>query len=449
MAKRLDRFKVLVVDDDMGICTAMDQIISDEGYSVTIANSAHEALVHLSKNEYPIVLSDIMMPEMDGMELMSAIKSRSPETIVVLMTGYASIDGAITAIKMGANDYITKPIDYDGVLLMLERNFNLYAANKRVEMMQQELYRNQTNSIVGKSASVKRLKHEISKVSSADLSVLVTGESGTGKELVARAIHQMSPRSTQMFVAVNCASIPNDLLESELFGHEQGAFSGAVRRKYGLFEIADKGTVFLDEIGEMSLDLQAKLLRTLESGTFRRLGSVDEISSDFRVLSATNKDLPKAISNKNFRSDLFYRLNQFHLLIPPLRERKSDIPLLVDAFALKKGRGEKYSALMPESMERLQKYHFPGNVRELFNGLERAFLLAGENIPVPEHFPADMRQTSTRSGLGDESQLTLSELESRHIEKVYNATGRSQTKTAEILGITTRTLYTKLKSLKL
>ncbi len=446
---KVQDFHVLVVDDDLGICTALEELISTEGYDVTTVASAEKALKLLTEQNFPLVLSDIMMPGMNGIEMLEEIKSISPETIVVMMTGYSSIKGAITAIKAGAQDYLIKPIKYDDILLMLERNLHQYKKNKRAEMLRQELLRNKTTSIIGSSAGIKRVKDDIAQVAPVDLSVLITGESGTGKELVARALHDLSPRNANLFVAINCASIPSDLLESELFGHERGAFSGAIARKYGLFEVAEGGTILLDEIGEMPLELQSKILRTIETGTFRRVGGTQELSSNFRLISSTNRDLQAAIKEKQFRSDLFFRLNQFHIEVPPLRDRKSDIPLLVDFLATKKGRQDAFSNGNSECLEMLKNYHWPGNIRELFNALERAFLLSGAGAFLANHFPADITGPSRTISKKGESHLSLAELEAEHILKVYDDFGHNRARVAKILGISSRTLYTKLKDLNI
>ncbi len=447
MGVRTKDFPVLIVDDDLGVCSGIEEIVSHEGYAVSTVTSAQEALEMIKTQSFPLVISDIMMPGMSGIELLEQIKSISPDTVVIMMTGYSSIQGAITAIKAGAQDYLIKPLKYDDILLLLERNIQQFKRNKQSEIFRQEVMRNQTPFIVGESSGMKRVKTEIAQVASADLSVLITGESGVGKELVARAIHDLSPRTDQMFVAINCASIPSDLLESELFGHEKGAFSGASTRKYGLFEVADGGTLLLDEIGEMPLELQAKMLRAIETGVFRRLGSTRDISSNFRIISSTNKDLAEAIGNKEFRSDLFYRINQFEISVPPLRSHMSDFNLLIDHFAIKKGRKESFSNDMLETLEALKQYSWPGNVRELFNALERAFLLAGDGKVLAEHFASDI-VNATKSGNEKKSFQSLAELENDHILKVYGKAGPNQTTVANILGISTRTLFTKLKKLK-
>jgi len=439
-------FSILVVDDDADIREALQTILAGNGYDVTTVASAQDALTTLKAQDYPLILSDIMMPGMDGIELLTQIKAINSETVVVLMTGYSSVEGAIKAIKLGAQDYLIKPINYDEIILMLERNYQQYLKNKHTAMLQQEVSRNKTACIVGNSAGIKQVKAEIKQVAPADISVLVTGESGTGKELVARAIHDLSSRHDNMFVAINCASIPADLLESELFGHERGAFSGAITRKYGLFELADKGTILLDEIGDMPIGLQAKILRTLESGTFRRLGGTKELNSDFRVIASTHRDLQQAIATKTFRADLYFRLNQFHIMVPPLRKRKSDISLLVDHFATQKMFKDNISLQMQSVIDLLLKYHWPGNVRELFNALERVFLLAGGKIPRPQDLPVEISSLLPQNNSDEGVHKSLADIEHEYILKVYHDLAGNKIQTAETLGISIRSLYSKLKN---
>ncbi|NQV50031.1 MAG: sigma-54-dependent Fis family transcriptional regulator [Candidatus Marinimicrobia bacterium] len=442
-------FSILVVDDDENIRHSLDLMLSSEGFKVTTCASAQTALEVLEGAPYPLVISDIMMPGMSGVELLKKVKSINVETVVVLMTGYSSIKGAIEAIQAGAQDYLIKPINPEDVMLMVARNYQQFKKNQRAEMMRQEITRNKTVSIIGNSPGIKQVKNEIAQVAPVNLSVLITGESGTGKELVARAVHDLSARKDELFVAINCASIPSDLLESELFGHEKGAFSGAVSRKYGLFEIADKGTILLDEVGEMPIQLQPKILRAIETGIFRRLGSTQEIISDFRIISSTNRNLEDAILEKQFRSDLYFRLNQFRISVPPLRERKSDIPALVDFYALKKKRPDSLSTEAPECIEMLKQYHWPGNVRQLFNALDRAFLYAGESTLLLQHFAAEISLPSVDKSDADQPHKLLADIENEYILKMYYDMGQNRTRTANALGISLRSLFNKLKSLNI
>lgn len=447
MNARNKDFSILIVDDDAKILSALEVLISSEGYALHKAANAKDALKILKDEEVHLVLSDIMMPGITGVELLQKIKSTYPDIVVVLMTGYSSVPGAINAIQEGAQDYLIKPINTDDVLLMIARNCQQFRKSQRIVMLQQEASRNKSKSIVGTSPRINLVKEEIAQVASVDISVLITGESGTGKELVAQSIHDQSHRSEHLFVAINCASIPSDLLESELFGHEKGAFSGAVSRKYGLFEVADKGTLLLDEIGEMAIELQAKMLRTIETGTFRRLGGTQEISSDFRIISSTNRDLQASISSGQFRADLFFRLNQFNIDVPPLRKRKSDILELVQHFCEAKGRDNISAESIPDALQLLLGYDWPGNIRELFNAMERAHLLAGSELPAPKHFPPEIRAMPLAKQKGSSSPLTLADVENQYILDIYDANDHNKPRTAKVLGISVRSLYNKLKNL--
>ena len=440
-------FSILVVDDESEIREAMEIMLSSEGYTVFTAEDAEDALLQLSQKEFPLVISDIMMPGMTGIELVQKIRGEGIGSQVVLMTGYSSIKSAIDSIRAGAQDYLIKPVDYDQVLLMVERAQNHFRSCEQKRMLQQELARHQTSRILGSSSQIKSVKQHIQQVAPSDISILITGESGTGKELVAQAIHDASKVSKGTFVAINCASIPSDLLESELYGHEKGAFSGATTRKFGLFQVADGGTIFLDEIGEMPQLLQAKLLRTIETGTFRRLGGTQEIRSKFRVVSATNADLQKAMDENHFRSDLYYRLNQFNIHIPPLRKRKQDLLDLFSGFCIRRSIEIEGHERLSELMEALSNYHWPGNVRELYNALERAFLLSGGKIPELRHFPNEIVQPAQNRQSSENRFAPLAEIELEHIQRVYDALGHNKSKTAETLGISLRSLYNKLKEI--
>ena len=445
----LKDFSILVVDDEENIRDSLEIMLASEGFTVTTCAGARQALEVLEGEAHPLVISDIMMPGMSGVELLKKVKSINVETVVVLMTGYSSVPGAIEAIQAGAQDYLIKPINPEDVMLMVARNYQQFKKNQRAEMFRQEITRNKTGSIIGNSAGIVRVKNEIAQVAPVNLSVLITGESGTGKELVARAVHDLSARKDEVFVAINCASIPADLLESELFGHEKGAFSGAGNRKYGLFEVADKGSLLLDEIGEMPLGLQAKILRAIETGRFRRLGSTVEVISDFRIISSTNRNLEDAISEKQFRSDLYFRLNQFRISVPPLRDRKSDIPALVDFYAIKKNRPGNISTKAPECIEMLKHYHWPGNVRQLFTAMDRAFLYAGDGTPELHHFEPEITLPASDTSSADQPYKPLADIENEYIRKTYYDLGQNRTKTAHALGISLRSLFNKLKSLNI
>jgi len=436
-------FSILIVDDEQNIRQGLKELLTIHNYEVDIARDGVEALELFDKKEYSLVLSDIMMPGMTGLDLTKQIKSLNPETFVVLFTGYSSIDTAVEAIKSGAEEYLLKPVNSDEVLSMVSRFYNQVELKTRNEILRQELSRRKKVQIIGKSAGITKVKREIRQVSGSDIPILITGETGTGKELVARSIHEYSPRSAQPFVAINCAAIPSDLLESELFGHERGAFSGAVTRKYGLFEVANQGTILLDEIGEMSMELQTKILRAIETKQFRRLGAQKEIKSDFRVISSTNRNLLALIDEGKFREDLYYRLSPFTIEVPALRRRKSDIPLLVDYYSMKKGRNDPPSDPESDFIRALQSYNWPGNIRELQNALERVYLLSGDSAPSTEHL---LPEVSLKGRSQNKvNKQTLAEIEREHILKIYREVGGNKTLAARTLGISLRSLYNKLE----
>ncbi len=441
-------FSILIVDDEPEIRSGLKALLKDQGYDVEIAKDGQEALSLFKENSFALVLSDIMMPNMTGIDLTRQVKSENPDTIVILFTGYSSVENAVEAIKSGADEYLLKPINNDEVLSVVARSYERQELKINNEMLRQEILRRKTVQIIGKSQGIKKVNKEIRQVAQSDIPVLIIGETGTGKELVARSIHDQGPRRNQPFVAINCAAIPSDLLESELFGHERGAFSGAVARKYGLFEVANKGTILLDEIGEMSAKLQPKILRAIESKQFRRLGAQKEISSDFRVISSTNQNLLTMIDEGKFREDLYYRLSPFIIDVPALRRRKSDIPLLVDYFSVKKGRQDPVNESESEFIKVLQNYNWPGNVRELQNTLERVFLLAGKQIPCIDHLSPEMQDI--KSQLDGETKtvsdrLSLAQIERDYILKIYRELGGNKTHVAKALEISLRSLYNKLE----
>ncbi|MCF7824641.1 MAG: sigma-54 dependent transcriptional regulator [Candidatus Marinimicrobia bacterium] len=440
-------FSILIVDDEKTIREGLRALLGAEGYDVETATNGEEGLALFKEHEYALVLSDIMMPKMTGLDMLKEIKQYNPDTSVVLFTGFSTIDNVVEAIKSGAAEYLQKPINNDELLAMVKRIYNRHELKINNDMLRQQMLRTKFVQIIGKSVGIKKVKKEIKQVSKSDIPVLITGETGTGKELVARSIHDQGPRRDQPFVAINCASIPSDLLESELFGHERGAFSGAVVRKYGLFEVANKGTILLDEIGEMSMELQPKILRAIESKQFRRLGAQKEISSDFRVISSTHRNLLTQVDKGRFREDLFYRLSPFIIDVPALRRRKSDIPILVDYFSVRKGRHDPKNEVENDFINALQNYNWPGNIRELQNTLERVFLIAGDKSPSLEHLPPEIQDiTSQIGGSSDATERqTLEEVERDYIMKVYRELGGNKTHVAKALGISLRSLYNKLE----
>jgi two-component system, NtrC family, response regulator HydG len=432
---------LLIVDDELIVRDSLGKWFREEGYSVRTAESAREALSLMAEHPVDLALVDIKMPGTDGIELERRIKEIAPETMVIIMTGYASVETAVAALKNGAYDYVMKPFDPEDIAHTVRNAL----AHKRAEQEVVRLRETVAKAIlpkelVGQSEAIRRVFEEIQTVGPTDATVLIVGESGTGKELVARAIHAASNRKFNPFVVIHCGALTETLLESELFGHEKGAFTGAQYRKKGSFEIADGGTVFLDEIGDISLKTQTDLLRVLQEHEIRRVGGSQPIHVDFRCISATNKDLEALIEQRQFRFDLYYRLNVFPIRLPPLRERKGDIALLANEF-LKKfaaSMSKRVSQISPGAMKLLQRYDWPGNVRELENAIERAMVVA----QGPELRESDFVLKFAPSV---PAGRTLEEVERAHILAVLEECGGNQTATAEILDIDRVTLHSKLK----
>ncbi|MCF7807111.1 MAG: sigma-54 dependent transcriptional regulator [Candidatus Marinimicrobia bacterium] len=444
----MEDYKILIVDDEEGIRKGLKKVLTSEGYDVDTAQDGKEALQMFNDASYELIFSDIMMPSMTGLDLTTEIRKKSEDTYIVLFTGYSSIETAVEAIKTGADEYLVKPVSNEELLKIAKKIHNVYKIRLNNKALRQAISGSESTVIIGNSSGIRKVKSDIEQVSQSDIAVLITGKTGTGKELVARSIHEKGKRKDHPFVAINCAAIPHDLLESELFGHERGAFSGANARKYGLFEVANKGTILLDEIGEMDERLQAKLLRTLESGQFRRVGGHKELESDFRVLTSTNRDLKSMVGSGSFREDLFYRLSPFIIDVPPLSKRKSDIPKLVEYVCTKKGlEGVRYDS-ESEFIQRLMNYSWPGNVRELQNALERVLLLSGGKDLKIEKLPPEILQVSENidnSYQGESDILPLEEIEREHILKAYHELGGNKSQVARVLGISLRTLYNRLE----
>jgi DNA-binding NtrC family response regulator len=440
----MKQFHILVVDDEAEFREALQELLSREGYNVQQASGGKEALNMLSQSSIDLIITDMFMPEMKGIELLKKVKESHEEIPVLMITGHTKIEDAVEAIKLGAEDYLAKPFDKVELFTIVKRLHENRIFKNKSEILKQEVLRKTIPSVVGESREIRRVLKEVQSVAPSDASVLIQGESGTGKELVAKAIHTLSNRKQEPFIAINAAAVPKDLLESEFFGYEKGAFSGATDRKYGLFEIANEGSLFLDEIAEMPLDLQSKLLRTVETKKLRRLGGTQEISVDFRIISATNRNLKQEIKEKRFREDLYFRLSTFCINVPPLRERKEDIALIAIHFL--KNRNYQHLALEPDVVKALQLYEWPGNVRELENAMERAVLLSGNQPLRLKVFPAEIQELYKRRSRPESiSHATLEEIEKEHILKVYEACGSDKVSTAKTLGIGLKTLYRKLK----
>ncbi len=431
--------KILIIDDEEHMCWALDRAMRQEGYQTSVAYRGQEGLEKIKEDSPSLVILDLRLPDMDGLEVLKKAKELSPKLPVIMLTAHGTIETAIEAMKIGAADYITKPFDLDELKLVIKQNLLLSQLETEVTFLRSELTGKYGN-MVGQSKIMQEIIALIERVAKSNASVLITGESGTGKEVAAVAIHQNSPRCNAPFIPVNCAALPEQLLESELFGHERGAFTGATSRKLGRFELADKGTIFLDEIAEMSLNMQAKLLRVLQEKSFERVGGTETLSVDVRVIAATNRQLDEAIKKGQFREDLFYRLNVVNIHLPPLRERKEDIPLLAKHFLSKIGHTYQVEKISPEAMELLCSYHWPGNIRELQNVIERAAIICRSNTILPEHLPRDLYSPAKPSSsiiidIPDEG-ISLENLEKELILKALEKSGGNQTKAAQLLGIT-------------
>jgi len=441
---------LLLVDDEESFRKLTARELQRTGYTVSTAGNVTEARAALAKQAFHLVLLDVRMPDGTGLDLLSEIKEHSPQTEVIMLTAYGTVEEAIRAMKEGALDFLTKPCklaELEAVLDKALQKQNLQRSHRALEHEVERL--NPSERFIGAAPQIRDLLNMVTRVSETESTVLIRGESGVGKELIARAIHRQSRRSRQPFVVVDCASLHENLLQSELFGHEKGAYTGAIRLKHGLFEVADRGTIFLDEIGELTPSLQVKLLRVLETGVFRRVGGTVDIKVDVRVIAATNRALEVMMKEGTFRDDLFYRINVFSLHIPPLRERRDDITVLVEHFIRNSSIVPKRTARMSdEAMQVLRRYAWPGNVRELENVVERALILCDGGIVDPEHLPMGIRVGPQVGASEDSDHLpTLHEVENRYIRRVLDECKGHRQKAARILGISERNLYRKLKEL--
>ncbi len=443
---------ILIVDDEEKIRKILRIMITLKGHKVDEAADGEEALRKIKENAYDLVIADIRMPKMDGITLLQKINTLEHPVPVVFITAYATVDSAVEAMRMGAVDYIPKPFDEDRIMLTIERSLGISRLMYEKRALQKELEeRTLPKDIVCVSAQMRKVLELVKKVASLkDTTVLITGESGVGKEVIARHLHRISPRKKARFVAVNCAAIPATLIESELFGHEKGAFTGATTRKKGIFEAANGGTVFLDEIGDLPLDAQAKMLRVLQEKKIQRVGGVEEIPVDVRIIAATNKDLLELVKKEKFREDLFYRLNVFPINIPPLRERKEDIVPLVKHF-IKRILGKISSPVLTAGAKKiLETYSFPGNVRELGNAVERAVILSGGKLPLTaEHFSFLAQQPSLKTNfILPPEGICLEKLERDLIKQALERTQGNKSAAARLLGLTRSKFRTRLKLLE-
>jgi DNA-binding NtrC family response regulator len=434
--------RILIVDDELVVRDSLQKWFDSEGYDAGAVSSGREALFAVQQKQYDLALLDIKMPGMDGMELQKKLREVDSDLTVVIMTGYASVETAVEALKMGAYDYITKPIDPDELVHLVSNALGHKRYKRELERLRdnlQEIYPD--TKLIGNSPAIRRVLELVEMVAATDTTVLIFGESGTGKELVARAIHAASPRRNMPMVVIHCGALTETLLESELFGHERGAFTGAQYRKKGKFEVADGGSVFLDEISDISLKTQTDLLRVLQEKEIQRVGGSQTVKVDFRCIAATNKNLEDLVKAGTFRPDLYYRLKVFAIDLPPLRERREDIPLLADHF-LKKfatAMNKPLPTLAPQAVDLLLAHDWPGNVRELENAVERAMVIGRGPEIQPADFPFQLQPTEPVAG------RTLDEIERGHIERVLQETAGNLSRAARILDIDRTTLYNKLR----
>jgi len=433
---------ILIVDDETVVRDSLGKWFEEEGYFVETATSAKDALFRLPSQHWDLALVDIKMPGMDGLDLQRKIHEVDSEIIIIIMTGYASVETAVRALKEGAYDYIAKPFDPDDLAHVVRKALEHRKVKEENVRLRQNLEQAQAVELIGQSRPMQKVLESIRTVAPTDTTVLIHGESGTGKELVARGIHNLSPRRFMPLVTIHCGALTETLLESELFGHERGAFTGAQYRKKGKFEIAEGGTVFLDEIADISLKTQTDLLRVLQEKEITRVGGNQVIPVDFRAVAATNKELSGLVKEGTFRADLFYRLDVFGIEVPPLRERKEDIPLLVDHFIRKYARAmsKRFESLSRPALDVLMNYSWPGNVRELENAIERAMVIGREPEIQPADFPLQFTATPN-----PEAGVTLEDVERGHILRVLESCDWNQTRAAKVLQIDRVTLYNKIK----
>jgi DNA-binding NtrC family response regulator len=446
------KFNVLVVDDERNIRTGLGKALELDGYEVHLASDGQEALDLVNSSAIDLVITDLKMPRLSGEELLKRVASAHPTIPVIILTGHGSIESAVNAMRVGAYDFLTKPPNLDHLSLMVKRALANRELTLRHRELQEELEkRSRYANIIGKSQQMKRVFEVVSQVAPTKASVLITGESGVGKELIADAIHYNSPRREKALIKVHCAALSESLLESELFGHEAGSFTGAVARKRGRFELAHLGTLFLDEIGEINQNVQIKILRVLQEKTFERVGGEETIEVDVRIIAATNKNLKEEIARGAFREDLYYRLNVVNIEIPPLRERKEDIPLLVYHFIkeLARENGKAVEGLDHKAAAVLYNYAWPGNVRELRNCIESAVVMAKGSAVTHEDLPPTVKGGSDEDYLRLAAGISLAQAEKQLIAYTLSRNGGNKSRTAEILGIGRKTLHRKIDEYKL
>ena len=441
------KFKILVIDDEKNIREGLQMALEDEGYEVLTAEDGTDGLHKALSEAIDLVITDLRMPGVGGQEILRRVSSETPGVPVIVLTGHGTVETAVEAMRMGAYDFLTKPLDLDRLSLLVKRALQ----NRELVLQHRELVEQLQSDkifehIIGKSAAMEHVFEMIKKVAPSRASVLITGESGVGKELIASAIHNLSPRKNNSYIKVHCAALSESLLESELFGHEKGAYTGAVSQKRGRFELADGGTIFLDEIGEINQSLQIKILRVLQEKQFERVGGEKSITVDTRIITATNRDLEKEVAAGTFRSDLYYRLNVVHIHVPPLRERKEDIPLLIAAFIKEftEENAKKITAIEPKARAALYAYDWPGNIRQLRNCLESAVVMSSDDTIRLSDLPEPVREAEQNSSIRIQIGTPLAEAERHIIMETLAAYNGNKSKTADILGIGRKTLHRKL-----
>jgi len=453
--------KILVVDDEKSMCDFLSILLTGEGYSVQSTSNPLSALSLVEAGEQiDMVITDLKMPEMNGLELLLAIKDRNPDVIVIMITAYATTENAIEAMKRGAYDYLIKPFKVDEIKIIVKKAFENRDLKQENKVLRNQIkLQKKFDTIIGISPGIRRIFDTITKIADIGSTVLITGESGTGKELIARAIHSHSHRQDKPFVTVNCGALPENLLETELFGHVKGSFTGAIQNKEGLFEIADGGTFFLDEIAETTPSIQVKLLRVLNDRKFKRVGGIKDISVDLRIIAATNQNLEEMVLKREFREDLFYRLNVIPIVVPPLRDRKVDIPVLIEHFLEKCAKlcAKDTVSISKEAVDVLTQYFWPGNIRELENVIERCVALEASDTITVESLPAYLKQNHDKKNLyvdeippeGIDLESLVGEFEKDFLLKALKRTGGVKKDAAELLRITFRSLRYRMKKYEL
>jgi two-component system, NtrC family, response regulator PilR len=455
---------ILVVDDELSMRELLEVLLGKEGYRVSFAENGRNALSMVKETDFNLLLCDIRLGDITGLDVLKAAKAHNPDTVIIMISAYSTTEAAVEAMNQGAYDFLPKPFDNEELKQTIKNALHLKTIEHEKEVLDEELKRTlHFGKIVGNSSSMRHIYNLVLQVAKTKTSILITGESGTGKELIAKAIHEQSSRSEQRFVVLNCGGIPETLMESELFGHKKGAFTGATQDKKGLFEVADKGTIFLDEIGELTPPVQVKLLRAVQEHIFKPVGGNEDISVDIRIISATNKRLEDEVIAGNFREDLFYRLNVIEIKVPPLRERKSDLRLLAQHFLDKYSRemGKEITKISSYAIDLLNKYDFPGNVRELENLLERSVALSTTNIILPDSLALSIHKRRWIEGIKDRRfdlnqvkngvslDIILEEIERAYLEKALDCTNGKKQEAAELLGLSFRTFRYRLQKLEM